>query len=59
LFLRFKDAGVAKTITWNAIFRAVGVTLPTTTVANKTHYVYAKYNVADTKWDVLDVKQEA
>ena len=57
LIIRLKDAGVAKALTWTG-FTAVGVTLPTTTVANKTHYVGCIYNSADSKWDVLAVSQE-
>jgi hypothetical protein len=53
LIIRFKDAGVAKAITWDAVFRAVSATLPTTTVANKTHYVGCIYNATDSKWDVV------
>lgn len=58
LLLRIKDNGTARTITWNAIFRAIGVTLPTTTVANKTVYIGMVYNLTDTKWDVVGVQQE-
>lgn len=56
---RFKDNGTARAISWNAIYRAIGVTLPTTTVVNKTMYVSCVYNSADTRWDVLAVGQEA
>lgn len=59
LIIRFKDAGVAKAITWDAVFRAIGVTLPTTTVANKTTYVGCIYNLTDTKWDAVAVTTEA
>lgn len=59
LLYRLKDNGTARTIGWNAIFRAVGVTLPTTTVINKTIYVGMIYNSAATKWDVIAVSQEA
>ena len=59
LILRFKDSGVVATFTWNAIYRIVGTTLPTTTVASKTTYVGCKYNSTDTKWDVIAVAQEA
>lgn len=59
LMIRLKDAGTGKTLTWNAVFRAIGVTLPTTTVAGKTHYIGAVYNSADSKWDVLAVGAEA
>jgi hypothetical protein len=59
LTFRFKDDGTARTLTWNAVFRAIGVTLPTTTVANKLTYVGCKYNSTDSKWDVIAVQQEA
>ena len=59
LTLRIKDNGTARALTWNAIYRKVGVTLPTTTTANKLTYVGFIYNSADTKWDVVSVAQEA
>lgn len=59
LLLRFKDNGSARTIGWNAIFRAMGVALPTTTVISKTLYVGCIYNSADSKWDVIATGQEA
>lgn len=59
LILRIKDNGTARGITWNAIFRALGTTLPTTTVINKTTYVGCIYNSTDTKWDVVVVNTEA
>ena len=58
LTIRIKDNGTARGITWNAIFRAVGVTLPATTVVSKILYVGAIYNSAETKWDVVSVAQE-
>lgn len=57
--IRIKDNGTARTLTWNAIFRAIGVTLPTTTVVGKTMYIGMVYNSTDTKWDVIAVSQEA
>lgn len=59
LLYRIKDNGTARALTWNAIFRAVGVTLPTTTVISKTLYVGTVYNAADSKWDVIATGQEA
>lgn len=59
LVYRIKDNGTARALTWNAIFRAIGVVLPTTTVANKTLYVACEYNATDSKWDVLAVGQES
>lgn len=58
LIIRLKDAGSAKGLTWDSVFRAVGVTLPTTTVVSKTLYVGSIYNSADSKWDVVAVVQE-
>lgn len=59
LLIRIEDNGTARAISWNAIYRAIGVTLPTTTVAGKTMYIGAKFNAFDTRWDVLAVGQEA
>jgi len=59
LMLRIKDDGTARTLAFNAIYRAIGVTLPTTTVISKTLYIGCIYNSADSKWDVLGVNQQA
>lgn len=59
LIIRLKDNGTGRALTRNAIYRAIGVTLPTTTVANKTHYITFYYNGVDTKWDAVSVLQEA
>lgn len=62
LMLRIKDNGTIRTINWtttSGAYRAVGVTLPTATVANKTLYVGCIYNETDTFWDVIAVAQEA
>jgi hypothetical protein len=60
---RIKDNGTARALTWTTGvskgFRAVGATLPTTTVINKTVYVGCIYNIADSRWDVVAVAQEA
>jgi len=58
LVIRIKDAGVTKTIAWNAIYQVIGVTLPTATTASKLIYVGCKYNSAATKWDVLAVARQ-
>jgi len=58
LIIRIKDSGSAQSLTWDAIFRAIGITLPTTTTANKTIYVGCIYNNADSKWDVIAVAEE-
>jgi len=59
LIIRIKDDGSARAITFNAIFRALGVTLPTTTVSSKIIYLGLVYNSTDTKWDVVATKTEA
>jgi hypothetical protein len=56
--VRIKDNGTARAISYSAQYRAVGVTLPTTTVIGKTLYLGMVFNSADTKWDVLAVAQE-
>lgn len=60
---RIKDNGTARALTWTTgsskAFRAIGVTLPTTTVINKTVYVGCIYNAADDRWDAVAVAQEA
>ena len=57
LIVRFKDAGVSKTLTWTG-FTAVGVTLPTATTAGKWHYVGCKYNLGATAWHAIAVAEE-
>lgn len=59
LIIRIKDDGTIRTLAWNAIYRAIGVTLPTTTVASKTLYVGFIYNSTDSKWDCIASAQEA
>lgn len=55
LLFRFLDNGTARALTWNATYTAIGVTLPTTTVINKTTYVGCIYNANNTRWDVIAV----
>lgn len=52
LVIRITPDATPRTLAFNAIFRAVGITLPTTTVASKTIYLGATYNSTATKWDV-------
>lgn len=59
ILIRYKDNGTARTLAFNAIYRAVGITLPTTTIIGKTGYLLAVYNGADSVWDVVDVKVQA
>lgn len=63
IIFRFKDNGTPQTLTWTTgtskSFRAIGVTLPATTVSGKTAYVGCIYNAADSRWDAVAVAQEA
>jgi len=63
IVFRFKDNGTARSISLTTgtsnSFRAIGTTLPTTTVISKTLYVGAIYNSADNRWDVVATAQEA
>lgn len=59
LIIRIKDNGTARALTWNSAFRAIGVTLPTTTVISKTVYIGCVWNPEDSKWDCIAVSQEA
>ena len=61
LILRIKDNGTGRALTWtttSGAYRAVGVTLPTTTTANKTSYIGCIYNSDATFWDVVAVTTE-
>jgi hypothetical protein len=57
--IRIKDNGTARGITYGSQYRALGVTLPSTTVISKTLYLGMIFNNTDTKWDVVSVAQEA
>jgi hypothetical protein len=59
IVIRIKDNGTARAIAYGGQYRALGVTLPTTTVISKMLYLGMIFNNADTKWDVVSVAQEA
>ena len=63
LVFRFKDNGTARALTWTTSgsnsFRAVGVTLPTTTVIGKVTYVGCIYNADESFWDVIAAVTQA
>jgi hypothetical protein len=63
LLLRIKDTGTARTLAFTTgsskSYRAIGITLPTTTIAGKTTYVGCRYNAADVRWDVLAANTES
>lgn len=59
MVIRIKDNGTARSIAYGAGYRAIGVTLPTTTVINKTTYLGCIYNTTDAKLDIVGVCTEA
>jgi len=59
LIIRIKDNNTAHLISFDTLYRAIGVVLPTTTVIGKTLYIALIYNATDTKWDVIGIKQQA
>ena len=58
LMIRIKDNGTARTIAFGTNYRALGITLPTTTIASKTTYLGCIWNATDTKFDVVGLNQE-
>jgi hypothetical protein len=59
LIIRILDNGSSQTISWNATYTVIGVTLPTSTTASKMTYVGCIYNAANTRWDVVAVVTQA
>lgn len=59
LFIRLKDAGVSKTLTWTMSGGVIGVTLPTATTAGKWHIIGFKYFTSTTSWKAIAVGLEA
>jgi hypothetical protein len=59
LMIRIKDNGTARTIAFDTNYRAIGVTLPTTTVISKTMYLGIIYNATDSKWDIVGYNIQA
>jgi len=57
--IRILDNGTAQTLTWNATYTVIGVTLPTTTTATKMVYIGCVYNSTNTRWDVVAVTTQA
>lgn len=59
MVIRIKDNGTARAISYGTQYRAIGITLPTTTVIGKTTYIAMIYNSDDTKWDCIATGAEA
>ena len=59
LMFRLLDNGTSQTLTWDATYTGIGVTLPTATTISKTTYVGCIYNANNTRWDVIAVTTQA
>lgn len=62
LILRIKDNGTARTLTWTTgvgHYRAIGLDLPTVTLAGQVLYVGIIYNSQDLYWDIIAVAQQS
>jgi hypothetical protein len=59
LMFRILDNGTSQTLSWNATYTIIGVTLPAATTVNKTTYVGCIYNANNTRWDVIAVTTQA
>ncbi len=58
IFIRFKDAGVSKGLTWTGI-TPLGVTLPSATTAGKWHIVGLKYFASVSTWFAIAESKQA
>jgi hypothetical protein len=58
LMFRITPSGTP-TLTWDATYTPIGVTLPTTTTSGKTVYVGCIYNADLTRWEVIAVSIQA
>lgn len=58
LTFRILDDGTSRTLSWNAIYTAIGTTLPLSTLAGKITYVGCIYNAANVSWDVIAVSTQ-
>lgn len=59
MFIKIKDNGGAQTLSWDAHYVEIDVTLPLTTVTSKWLFIGMMYDANDVAWHVLGVKQEA
>ena len=59
LMFRLLDNGTSRSLTWDATYTVIGVTLPTATTISKTTYVGCIYNANNTRWDVIAVTTQA
>jgi len=56
--VRIKDNGTSQTLTFGSNYRAMGVTLPSSTTASKWLYLGVIYNAVDSKFDIIGLSQQ-
>lgn len=59
ILIRIKDNGTSRTLAYSSTYRAISVTLPTTTTSSKVIYLLIVWHAGDGKWDVLAAGEEA
>lgn len=59
LIIRILDDSTPRALTWGAAYASRGATLPSTTVAGKTHYIGLIYNTDLGTWDCVAATVEA
>jgi len=59
LIIRILDDGTARALTWNAIYRGLADSLPSTTVLSKVMYAGFIYNSQSSTWDLLALNTQA
>ena len=55
LLIRITDDGVARDLTWNAIYDGTLADLPTTTTISQTMYLLFIYNSGGSKWELISL----
>ena len=55
LMLRITATGGTRTVSWNSVYRGIGVTLPTSIASGQTIYVAGRYNLEAAKWDLIGI----
>jgi hypothetical protein len=56
--MKIIDNGSAKSISWDAKFRSIGATLPTTTVGGKVMSLVFLYDSDNTTWDLMSIANQ-
>lgn len=55
LLLRVTASGATRTLSWDTIYRGIGVTLPTSLTSGQKMYAAGRYNLEEAKWDIIGI----